>query len=107
MIALLLAVVLSVANAGQDWTIHFSAHSENVGIEIWQRCYVGSKLVWNTVNRVDVEPAWTEVTTHRETRGIPRGASCAADFQVIRNNTDDPNKDYPAPGESAVIDWME
>lgn len=104
------AVVIGVTNNEADWRVNFAAHSENVGVEIWQRCWVSSKLAWQNTALVHVESDWSEVVTHREVAGIPKGAACLAIFQVIRNaegGVGDPQKDYDAPNESAQISWTQ
>jgi hypothetical protein len=104
------AVVISVANNGTDWEIHFAEHYQNVGVEIWQRCWLNNKLVWQTTDLVHVDPSWDEIITRRQLAGIPKGAACQTVFQVIRNpegGPGDPRKDYDAPGESARIDWVQ
>lgn len=110
MIGLLLAVVLSVVNDGMDWRIQFTQHYLNVGIASDLTCTLKGKLVWADHPYVDIEGEWSEVITHRETRGIPKGAECTQTFQVKRNDKGgqgDPEQDYDAPGESARITWTE
>lgn len=108
MIALLLAVVLSVVNNGEDWRVQFSPHSLNVGVEAYVSCYQGTKLVWQWPGYAHIEPDWNEVLIHRNDKGIPHGAHCVGTFDVKRNNdgaTGDSSKDYS--GESALIQWDE
>lgn len=108
---LLLFVVIGLANGGADWKINFSSHPNNVGIEGWMWCNLNRKLVWFASPYVHVEPDWTEVLMHRETRGIPHGAQCSASFQVKRNENpnwdSDPSKDYAVDGEAATITWTQ
>lgn len=106
----ILFVVIGVLNGGMDWQVTFTQHPDNVGVEIWQRCWLDGKLIWSNTPFVHVESDWHEVITHRQLDGIPVGAACQAIFQVIRNpegGPGDPQKDYDAPGESAKIDWVQ
>jgi hypothetical protein len=110
MIALVFAVVLAVVNDGTSWKINVTPHRENVAVSIFQQCWLNNKLVWQNVSLVHVNPDDNEVLTHRETRGIPTGAACNANFQVVRNpegGVGDPEKDYDAVGESANITWTQ
>ena len=109
MITLLLAVVLSVVNAGQDWKVQFSPHPLNVGVQIYTSCYNKSdKLVYVVSAYIQVEPEQGDATVHRTTTGIPSGSNCEARFDVMRNADGalaDSQKDYS--GESATITWTE
>lgn len=108
MIALLLAVVLSVVNGGEDWRIQFSSSSLTVGVEGFITCRKAGKLVWQAAPYAHLSPDVSEVVIHRETKGIPVGAECVGEFEIKYNNEGgqgDPIHDYT--GESARISWTE
>lgn len=108
MIALLLAVVLSVVNNGADWRVQFAPDSANVGVNLVTECVNSTHhLIYRAVDFIQIDGDAHDAVSRRQDR-LPAHSACSMTAEVLRNSSGAvgaPDEDYV--GESAAINWTE
>ena len=92
-----LAILLTIITVGDQWEMTFQPHQDNVAAVIVTECDPPKPFF--AYNRVDIDGR--DVRASMRKVPTPDGASCRVIGQVIRNDGDDPSREYV--GETVIM----